>query len=62
MSNTTLQAAYEAAVEEFGQEIADQAASISQEAWNVNAAAGFDQAVCEAEQLAAFAQALQDLN
>ncbi len=61
MSTTTLQAAYESAVEEFGEEIAKQAADISIEAFNTNAQAGFSDEECEAEQLAAFAQALQDL-
>ncbi len=61
MSATTLKAAYESAVEEFGEEIAEQAAELSIEAFNTNAQAGFSDEECEAEQLAAFAQALRDL-
>lgn len=59
MSATTLQAAYEAAVEEFGQEAADLAAAASVEAFNANALAGAAPEECEAEQLAAFEAALQ---
>lgn len=58
MSNQALQAAYEAAVEAYGEEIALQAAAAGVEAFNSNALAGSDQAECEAEQIAAFESAL----
>ena len=58
--NASLQAAYDAAVIEYGQEIADRAAEESIAAYSVNAIAGMDQAACEAEQLAEFARALEE--
>jgi hypothetical protein len=55
---TNLQAAFDAAVAEFGQDLADKAAEQSVEAFNTTALAGASAEQCEAEQLAAFAAAL----
>jgi len=57
--SANLQSAYEAAVEKFGKEAADRAASASIEVFNTNALAGASNEECEAEQLAAFEAALQ---
>ena len=58
MSTNTLQAAYIAAAEYFGEEAADKAAAEGVEAFNVNALAGASLEDCEAEQMAAFKAAL----
>lgn len=50
---------YAVAVEQYGQEAAEQAAEAAIAAWNCNALAGFSQEVCEAEQVAAFNAALE---
>jgi hypothetical protein len=49
---------YEQAVDQYGQERADRAAAISIEYYNDNALAGFSLELCEAEQSAAFKEAL----
>ena len=59
--SANLQAAYDAAVEKFGAGAADQAAAASIEVFNTNALAGGSPDECEAEQLAAFGDALARL-
>ena len=56
---TDLNELYEAAVKQYGQEAADQAAEAAIAAWNVNALAWFSPEVCAAEQIAAFQAALE---
>jgi hypothetical protein len=56
---TDLNELYDAAVEQHGQDAADQASEAAIAAWNVNALAGFGPETCAAEQAAAFQAALE---
>lgn len=56
----SLESIYQQAIEQYGLDAANRAAEISVEYYNANAIAGFSPEICEAEQIAAFQEALKE--